>query len=57
MAFIRPSRETPTFVFSKKKLESSFHIFCVLSPFYKRKLFEKAETKHLKLVVYSVYGM
>ena len=44
------------FVFSIKNLKHRLKIFCVLS-FDLPKLLEKAEMKHLELVVFSVYEM
>ena len=41
----------------KNNWNHRFEIFCVLSSFQIRKLFEKAATKNLELVVYSVYRM
>ena len=54
-----PSRETPTFVFSKKIgiIASKIFVYDLFSIYGNRKLFEKAEIKHLKLVVSSVYEM
>ena len=39
-------------VLLEKKMESSIQFFCVFYPFHIPKLLEKAETKHLELVVF-----
>ena len=42
---------------SRKKLESLVQNFLCIICFHIGKLFEKAETKHFKLVISSVFGM
>ena len=54
MTCICPSRESATFVVLMESLVQNF--LCIIF-LHIRKLFEKAENKHLELVVYSVYGM